>query len=476
MGIRVISISMKVLRGLSLPWGVAGAFVLLSLTHPNTSGAASPVVLTSASSGAFSDIESPLVVGSGGNFYVAAETPSGCCGAIIEMTPTGSVSVLASLTFANGSAPNSLIQGSDGSFYGTATKGGSATCALDQKAAGTGCGTVFRVTPAGSISTLATFSFNNGGWPGFIGGSNGLVQASDGDFYGTTFQGGTTDASGPCYSQGCGTLFKVTPSGTLTTVVSFTGANGSNPAGGLIASPNGNLYGTTSNTVFELSPSGTLTTVGLVPAGQLNGVVMGTDGSFYGTAALAGGLVYKMTPTGVVTVLSNFASSPIPAPNAGYSPEDSLVQGSDGNFYGTTNAGGYYGFGTVFQMTPAGAMTTLFSFDNDTLGGSPSSPLTQGADGNLYGSTASTFFRLCLVCAAPPPRTHCDRHWQRQCHPRLECRTWRPILQCICGACCWRSSDHTCNDGTYKYHSDCNRSVESNVLSVLRFGNGKRWQ
>ena len=379
---------------------LGSALGLLTLLFSCVADAASPVVLAPFNSGSFY-IGSPLIVGSSGNFYAAAPS-STCCGEIIELTPTGNISTLATLSFASGNEPTSIIQGTDGNFYGTAIKGGSSTCTLWNQTTGGGCGTVFKMIPNGAVSTLTSFTFTNGGEPGFFGGIRGLVEGPDGNFYGTTFEGGTTDASGPCYAQGCGTVFKTTPAGAVSTLVNFDGTNGANPTGGLIVGPNGNLYGTTYTTVFELTLSGTLTTLATVPGGQLNGVILGTDGNFYGTSSVGGGSVFQMTPAGAVTILNDFSGSPAALPNSGSKPSAPVIQASDGNFYGTTNIGGYYGYGTVYKMTQAGELTTLFSFDNDTLGADPNAPLTQGTDGNLYGATPTTFFRVCMSCAAPP--------------------------------------------------------------------------
>jgi uncharacterized repeat protein (TIGR03803 family) len=381
---------------------IIGSFLaVMTLGVSGLAVAASPIVLASSSSGAFAGIESPLVIGSNGSFYAASQTTS-CCGQIIELTPAGAVSTLAPLTFANGDDPNSLILGSDGNFYGTATKGGSSSCTLWNQTADSGCGTLFRVSPAGVVTTVATFDFTTGAWPGFVGGTTGLVQGNDGNFYGTTFEGGTTDGSGPCYAQGCGTVFKVTSSGTQTALVSFDGTNGANPSGGLVVGTDGNFYGTTYTTVFKVTPTGTLTTLATLNGAQLNGLVAGPDGNFYVTSSVGGGAIYQVTSAGAVTIFDNFSTSSLSAPNSGSRPADPLFFASDGNFYGTTIVGGYYGFGTVFQMTPAGVVTTLFSFDNDILGGSPQATLIEGGDGNLYGATPSTFFKVCMDCPSPP--------------------------------------------------------------------------
>jgi uncharacterized repeat protein (TIGR03803 family) len=243
-----------------------------------------------------------------------------------------------------------------------------------------------------------------------------LVQGSDGNFYGTTQVGGT---------NGSGTVFKITPSGALTTLHSFDGADGSNPAAVLMQASDGNLYGTTEaggangnyGTVFKITPAGTLTTLhsfggadGWEPAA---GLVQASDGNFYGTTYIGGangnyGTVFKITPTGTLTTLYSFCSQSGCADGA--LPRAGLVQASDGDFYGTTAFGGanYYE-GTVFKITPNGTLTTLHSFDGAD-GGDPNA-LVQASDGNFYGTTVlggangdnGTVFRLvpvraCLIC------------------------------------------------------------------------------
>jgi len=331
-----------------------------------------------------------LVQGTNGNFYGTTTYggANGNNGTVFQVTPAGVLTTLVSFGGTNGSCPHAgLLPGSDGNFYGTTYGGG-----------GSGNGTVFQMTPAGALTTLVSFNGTNGSYP-----VAGLVQGSDGNFYGTTILGGASNR---------GTVFQMTPAGALTTLFSFSGNNGSSPFAALVQGTNGNFYGTTAGgdgywigatagytfgTVFETTPAGGLTTLlvftgangvnGVIPEA---GLVLGTNGFFYGTTAYGGsvslnggygfGTVFKMTPAGGLTRLVSFNGTNGSYPCAG------LVQGSDGNFYGTTDGGGLGGGGTVFQMTPAGVLTTLVSF-NGADGDSPQAPLVQGSDGNLYGTT-----------------------------------------------------------------------------------------
>ena len=275
-----------------------------------------------------------------------------------------------------------LVQGTDGNFYGTTYIGGKTN--YD--------GTVFKITPAGTLTPLSSSFLANS--------DAGLVLATDGDFFGTSYAGGA-------YAQGL--VFKVTPGDTalipLYIFCSETNCtDGANPYAGLVQATNGNFYGTTelggaynNGTVFKITPVGTLTTLysfsGADGADPWAGLVQGTDGNFYGTTYAGGGYgwgtVFKMTQAGKLTVLHSFAGNP----TDGAFPIAGLVQATDGNFYGTTSAGGSYvgngyGDGTVFKMTPAGTLTTLHSFaGNPTDGANPMAGLAQATDGNFYGTT-----------------------------------------------------------------------------------------
>jgi uncharacterized repeat protein (TIGR03803 family) len=272
--------------------------------------------------------------------------------------------------------PSGLVQGSDSNFYGTTYGGGMY-----------GSGTVFRISASGTCTTLYSFgkSSTDGSQP------NGLVQGSDGYFYGTTYEGGTNDN---------GTVFRVSPGGTCTTLYHFVGyPDGNDPEAGLVQGSDGNFYGAgngggtyAGGTVFRISPSGTYTTLysfgsSLTDGGEPNGLVQGSDGNFYGTTYEGGtndnGTVFRISPSGSETILYYFVGGT----NDGRFPYAGLVQGSDGNFYGTTHQGGTNDNGTVFRVSPGGSEMVLHHLVGGTSDGElPYAGLVQGSDGNFYGT------------------------------------------------------------------------------------------
>jgi uncharacterized repeat protein (TIGR03803 family) len=251
-------------------------------------------------------------------------------------------------------------------------------------------------SPAQTVKTLVNFDGANGSGALFM----SPVQGTDGNFYGTTSNGGTSRA---CYPFGCGTVFKITAEGKLTTLHSFDNTDGANPWAGLVQARNGDFYGTTTGsgandygTVFKITPGGKLTSLysfcslpnctdGLNPASTL---VQATDGDFYGaTSAYYGnglGTVFKITPGGKLTTLHSFCSEP--NCTDGRFPVGGLVQATNGDLYGTTAAVGAIGCGTVFRMSLSGKLTTLHSFDG-TDGCGPYATLVQANDGDFYGIT-----------------------------------------------------------------------------------------
>jgi uncharacterized repeat protein (TIGR03803 family) len=332
--------------------------------------------------------EAALVQGTEGSFY--GTTLQGD-GTVFSITPNGTLTTLFSFDDTDGADPYAgLVQGTDGNFYGTTAVGG-------------GLGSAFKITPGGILTTLYNFCQD----PHCTDGNTiqaGLVEGTDGNFYGTTEMGGGGDAC----EAGCGTVFKLTPSGVLTTLHRFEGPDGEYPEASLIQATDGHFYGTTTfaggngegGTVFEITPGGTLTTIynfcslpgcidGIVP----NGLVQASNGDFYGTAeggANGYGEVFKLISSGALTVIYSFC--PLSNCTDGSQPEAGLVLGTDGNFYGPASLGGETtsncteGCGTLFKITPSGALTVLHSFDY-TDGYRPIGGLIQGTDGTFYGNT-----------------------------------------------------------------------------------------
>ena len=309
--------------------------------------------------------------GSDGNFYGA--TSGGgtgqCqfgCGSAFKITPDGAETILYFFTgMTDGGSPNGLIQGTDGNFYGSAAFGGVSSGLCGQS----GCGVIFRLTPAGEETVV--YSFTGGTSDGAVAAS--LIQGGDGNFYGVTAYGGTANG---------GTVFKVTPLGTETVLHAFTGgSDGAVPQTSLLQGHDGNLYGTTplggsssGGVLFQVTTAGAETVLHAFAASVTDGaqpltpVIQGTDGNLYGTTGAGGnancaggcGVVFKSTTVGGESVLYSFGPSPAAGPQ---SPQpSSLIQGTDGNFYGTTSNGGQFGLGSFFELTPAGVATVLHSF------------------------------------------------------------------------------------------------------------------
>jgi uncharacterized repeat protein (TIGR03803 family) len=314
------------------------------------------------------------------------------CAATARISSAQAFNVLTNFNGTNGEGPGymSLVQGTDGNFYGTTNLGGANSD-----------GTVFRVTTTGKLTTIYNFcelaNCADGANP-----AAGLVLGTDGFFYGTTQAGGTS-----VNNNSPGTIFKISPGGVLKTLYSFCAqtdcADGSSPYAPLVQGTDGNFYGTAnaggefaSGTIFKISSAGTFAklhdfcSVGECVDGThpYGGLIQATNGAFYGMTSGAPGTVFEMTPAGVLSTIYTFCSRPNCTDGA--EPEDGLVQAANGNFYGTTLAGGANTEGTVFELTPAGKLTTLHSFcslANCVDGESPVAGLIQGSDGNLYGTT-----------------------------------------------------------------------------------------
>ena len=297
----------------------------------------------------------------------------------------------------DGQVPMALIQATDGNFYGVTQGGGT-----------NGVGTFFRLTTAGVETVLYSFAGGtaDGAYPW------GLIQGSDGNFYGTTKEGGVQTCSLPnsggsgTTTAACGVLFQVTSTGAESIVYFFTGqSDGSIPTGRLIQAGNGSLYGTAEfgglvNTscpsgcgvVYQIPPGGaesalysfkgTAASDGQAPTS----VTQGTDGNLYGATISGGpgnfGTIFALTTGGTETVLHSFLGT-----SDGSSPAAALIEGADGSFYGTAIFGGTAGAGTIFNVTTAGVETTLYSFTGSPDGAIPTGNLLLASDGEFYGAT-----------------------------------------------------------------------------------------
>jgi uncharacterized repeat protein (TIGR03803 family) len=269
------------------------------------------------------------------------------------------------------SSPGLIAQGRDGNLYSTSSSGGTF-----------GLGTVFKITPDGTLTVLYSFDGTTGAKP-----NSGLKLGTDGNFYGAAYLGGTDN---------WGTVFKITSNGTLTVLHNFTdGSDGSVPNAPPVEGIDGNWYGTAAaggtgwGTLYKVTPAGKFTTIhqfkqsdGFTPFAPL---ILGIDGNFYGTTDQGGpqgiGNVFRMSHSGSVKVLHNFIGTD------GANPQAAVVQASDGNLYGTTVSGGANNQGAVFKITPKGKFTLLHSFSGTADGQLPYAGLAQATDGTLYGTT-----------------------------------------------------------------------------------------
>ncbi|QJE97932.1 choice-of-anchor tandem repeat GloVer-containing protein [Luteolibacter luteus] len=438
---------------------------------------------------AFASSPGEITLGSDGNFYgVCRNGEPYESGNIFRITPDGSYTELHHFTLgADGGLPISkLVEGSDGNFYGTTGLGGA-----------NDFGTFFKVTPAGVLTTLTDWAQNSIGWSpsgniilasdgNFYGAHRsissgqpstiyrvtpagtasvvgdfsslpgmsetmptGLMQASDGNFYGAT-------SGGPNY----GTIFKMTPGGTVSILTTFDWANGSEPDGDLVEGPDGDLYSTTyyggsygGGTAFKVSKTGTHTILvhgemGSSFAYPYSGLSLEADGSLIGTSMMGGsfqqGSAFRISTAGTLGSIASFDGFRDHAPNSRLTQDNAgnwygsidralyeteaffkfatdgsvsffdapdsgfaasldykfpFTLGVDGNLYGTDIHGGDFGYGSVFRMTPAGVREDIFSFDG-TQGSDPAG-LTLGSDGSFYGTTqnggpaySGTFFKI----------------------------------------------------------------------------------
>jgi uncharacterized repeat protein (TIGR03803 family) len=381
----IVSATLVFLFGIFYNGGQQSAYAQVTFTTLHNFG---------VSAGDGSDPVSGLVLGSDGNFYgvTFGTTPTGF-GEFYSLATDGIISELHN--FGNGLVTNDgeypvgkLVEGTDGNYYGTTEEGGADSL-----------GTLFKITPTGTETILHSFhdgSVSNDG----IQPIGGVVLGSNGIFYGVTNSGGTMND---------GTVFSLTSAGLVTILHSFgdgtVGGDGVAPLAGLVVGGDGNLYGTTSQggtagvgTVFKITPTGTLTILHSFGDGTVTNdgsdpvaaLVVGPNGDLFGTTKSGGvsgnyGVVYQIALTGGVTILHKFLDGTVTGD--GSDPESQLTSASDGNLYGTTNLGGI-GAGTVYKITPEGVLSIVYDFTSASSGSvNPTGGVIQGANGALYGTT-----------------------------------------------------------------------------------------
>jgi len=317
-----------------------------------------------------------LVQGFNGNYYgTTLGGGAGGGGTVFELTSEGSLTTIynfcAKTNCADGSWPAApLVETVNGTFWGVTGLGGAHNY-----------GTIFKVSATGSLVTVHSFDNTDGAYP------VGLMLGRDGNFYGTTYGGGLSSA---------GTVFKITPAGVFTTLHKFCSEkncrDGSTPYVGLVQASDGNFYGTTiggpptGGIIFKVTAGGQFTVLdsdldGCYPASVM---VQATDGNLYGTfsacGAFNGGTFFTMTTAGKLTTLYNFCIGCAD----GRGPAGTFVQAADGNFYGTTEGGIGDQDCTAFEITPTGTLTTLYTFDNISC---EPDGLMQATNGTFYGAT-----------------------------------------------------------------------------------------
>ena len=320
-----------------------------------------PKLLTTFYGADGSSPQAALVLGPDGNFY---GTTSGggqySKGTVFKVATNGTLTTLVSFNGTNGASTNSLTLGPDGNFYGATQQGGT-----------NGYGTVFQVTTNGTLTSLVSFNGTNGEFP------NALTLGPDGNFYGTTYAG--TNYSG---TGNFGTVFKVTTNGTLTTLYSFNNfANGGYPVAALTFGPDGDFYGSTSEggsssvgTIFKMTTNGTMILSVAFNYNETGGnptvaLTLGPDGSFYGTTPQGGsggeGAIFNLTTNGILNTLVSFNGA------NGQNPAAALTLGRDGNFYGTTAGSPGLSDGTVFVMIIAAPTITQPPQNQSNIAGQP---------------------------------------------------------------------------------------------------------
>jgi uncharacterized repeat protein (TIGR03803 family) len=339
--------------------------------------------------------EGELIKGPDGNMW-GMTTGGGVntTGVIFKLTSAGVFTVVHQFDYTpDGSSPRGhLVLGKDGNFYGITAQGGSF-----------GYGTIFKMTPSGTYSTLRSLNGGSDGGPSY----GSITEGSDGNLYGMTYGGGTNNY---------GTIIKISKTGSGFLVLrNFTYAtDGGYSRGDLIQATDGFLYGMTAaggangyGTIFKIKTTGGSFGVirdlsGADGTGPTGGLIQHTDGFLYGLAygsgAHGGGTFFKISTAGAFTPLYSFS----PDTDGGY-PYGGVIASTDGNLYGMTSDGGPNFLGTAFKVTTGGAFTLLASFNGATVGNAPYESLVRGNDSAFYGTTSNggakryygTIFKIC---------------------------------------------------------------------------------
>jgi len=379
-----VSIKTDPLLQTCTPSKATGSFLSANVSNVDINCVTSKLRVLGSANGEF---VTNLLLANDGNFYGGANDGLVDNGFVFKITPDGSFSIIYSFAGGpnDGSFPyGALVQASDGNLYGETVGGGA-----------TGNGVIYKLTLSGTETVLYSFA----GAPGDGSSPNGLTIGADGNLYGTTLNGGVHPSPNSAFGTS-GVFFRMTLAGQETILYSFgaTG-DGANPYSAMIQGTDGNFYGTTEfggtdngGTVFKMTSDGTETILhSFGAAGDAKWpyrtrVLQASDGNFYGSTSSGGtydyGAIFKISPSGTETVLYSFNKGN----EAPYGPGSSLIQGNDGNFYGTSMGGGSYDYGTIYQFSPNGNLVTVYSFTGGIDGSGPVD-LILGNNGHFYGRT-----------------------------------------------------------------------------------------
>jgi uncharacterized repeat protein (TIGR03803 family) len=353
-------------------------FIIICFLCAATAVAQTYTVLYNFDTGPNNTFRNFIAQGRDGNMYTTSDQVwSGQSGDVFKITPSGAVTELHTFDGTDGATPvGGLTLGLDGNFYGVASDGGAH-----------GYGTIFKITPEGKLTTLYSFTNgNDGGHP-----AAPPILGWDGNFYGTSYGGPGNN----------GSVYEITPSGVFTILYSFDGVHGAWPSAPLVEVIGQTFYGTTSagnqnlGTIFKITRTGELTVLhnfdGMHGSNPTTGLIQANNGNFYGVAGFGGvagyggffgGVLFKITPGGLFTVLHQFTGW-----EDGRNPiQGGLMQATDGYIYGTDDYG-IANDGVLFRISPSGIFSALHQFDG-THGGGEKAYLLQHTNGLLYSDTA----------------------------------------------------------------------------------------